>query len=102
MAAATLVAVEYTREDPGGGPVRLFADRESIGEGRLPKDLPFRWQIGGARFHIGLHRGFPVSDDYTDPFPYTGTIRGVAIELPQLAFLEPDPQQVEHFELAAD
>jgi hypothetical protein len=43
-----------------------------------------------------------VSDDYTVPFPYTGTIRRVVFELPQLAFLEPDPEQVEHFELAAD
>jgi arylsulfatase len=101
-AGTTELRVEYTREDPGGGPVRLFAGEELVGEGRVPKDLPFRWQIGGARFHIGLDRGFPVSDDYAVPFPYTGTIRGVAIELPQLAFLEPDPQQVEHFELAAD
>ena len=70
--------------------MRLFCDDESVGEGRLPKDLPFRWQIGGARFHIGLDRGFPVTDDYAVPFPYSGTIRGVAIELPQLAFLDPD------------
>jgi arylsulfatase len=98
----TELRVEYAREDPGGGSVRLFCDQEGVGEGRLPKDLPFRWQIGGARFHIGLDRGFPVTDDYAVPFPYSGAIRGVAIELPQLAFLEPDPVQVEHFELAAD
>jgi arylsulfatase A-like enzyme len=100
----TELRVEYTREDPGGGPVQLFAGDTALGEGRLPKDLPFRWQIGGARFHIGLDRGFPVSDDYAVPFPYTGTIRRVVFELPQLAFLEPDPdpEQRAHFELAAD
>ena len=101
-AGTTELRAEYTREDSGGGPVRLFAGDEPIGEGRIPKDLPFRWQIGGARFHIGLDRGLPVSDDYAVPFPYSGTIRGVAIELPQLAWLEPDPEQVERFELAAD
>jgi arylsulfatase len=101
-AGTTQLRVEYTREDPGGGSIRLFCGEQAVGEGNIPKDLPFRWQIGGARFHIGLDRGLPVSDDYAVPFPYTGTIRRVVFELPQLAFLEPDPEQVEHFELAAD
>jgi arylsulfatase len=85
---ATGVRVEYAREEPGGGTVRLFADDVEVGAGRMPKDLPFRWQIGGARLYLGEDRGFPVSDDYRPPFPFTGTVRRAVFELPSLAFLE--------------
>ena len=99
-AGATALRVEYTRVEPGGGVVRLLVDGAPVGEGRLPKDLPFRWQIGGARLHVGEDRGLPVSDDYHPPFPFSGTIRRVVFELPYLAFLE---DQVDpHASLAAD
>ncbi|MFM8302932.1 MAG: arylsulfatase [Actinomycetota bacterium] len=84
----TALGVEYAREEPGGGAVRLLADGEVIGEGRIPRDLPFRWQIGGARLHLGLDRGFPVSEEYRVPFAFTGTVRTATFELPYLAFLE--------------
>lgn len=92
--------VEYDREEPAGGPVRLLADGAEVGAGRLPRDLPFRWQIGGARLHVGEDRGLPVSDDYRPPFPFTGRVRRIVVELPYLAFLEDrvDP----HAALAGD
>ena len=100
----TSVGVEYVREEPGGGVVRLLVDGMPVGEGRLPKDLPFRWQIGGARLHVGLDRGLPVSDDYRPPFPFSGTVRRVVFELPALAFLEdgPDPRVDPQASLASD
>jgi arylsulfatase len=85
---ASELRVEYTREDGGGGPVQLLADGAPIGSGRLPRDLPFRWQIGGARLHVGLDRGLPVCADYRPPFPFRGSVREAIFELPQLAFLE--------------
>ena len=87
-AGATALRLEYTREDPGGGSVRLLADGALVGEGRIPRDLPFRWQIGGARLYLGLDRGFPVAEEYRPPFPFTGTVRTATFELPYLAFLE--------------
>jgi len=100
---ATTVRVEYAREDPGGGVVRLLVDGESAGEGRLPQDLPFRWQIGGARLHVGLDRGLPVSDDYRPPFPFSGTVRRVEFTIPYLAFLEgSDGRSDPHAALASD
>jgi len=85
---STELRVEYTREDAGGGPLRLLVDGVCVAEARLPRDLPFRWQIGGARFHVGFDRGLPVSDDYRPPFAFTGTLRRIVIELPYLAHLE--------------
>jgi arylsulfatase len=87
-AGATTVAAAYARDDAGGGPVTLTVDGATVAEGRLAKDLPFQWQIGGARLHVGEDRGLPVSDDYRPPFACTGTVERVVIELPYLAFLE--------------
>jgi arylsulfatase len=84
----TRLRAEYTRADDGGGPIRLFVDDALVGEGRIPRDLPFRWQIGGARLYVGLDRGLPVCDDYRPPFPFTGRVRTLEFLLPQLAFLE--------------
>ncbi len=70
----------YAREGAGGGPLTLWVDGAPVAEGRLPEDLPFRWQIGGAGLRIGRDAGFPVSDDYAPPFPFTGVVRHVAVE----------------------
>jgi arylsulfatase len=88
VAGTASVGVEYTREEPGGGLLRLLTDGAPAGEGRIPKDLPFRWQIGGARLYLGEDRGLPVGEEYRPPFPFTGTVRRAVFELPYLAFLE--------------
>ena len=84
-AGATTLAVEYRREDPGGGPVLLSVDGVEVGAGTLPLDLPFRWQIGGSRLHLGHDRGLPVSETYRPPFAFTGTVRRLELDLPHLA-----------------
>jgi len=81
----TSLRVEYHRQEPGGGPVRLFAHETEIGSGTLSRDLPFRWQIGGSRLHLGHDRGLPVSESYRPPFPFTGSVRRLTIDLPHLA-----------------
>lgn len=81
----TRLGVEYVREEPEGGPVRLTVDGEVVGGGTLPRDLPFRWQIGGSRLHLGHDRGLPVSERYRTPFPFTGTVRRIELDLPHLA-----------------
>jgi arylsulfatase len=78
------LGIEYRREQPAGGPVALTVDGEVVAEGRLPVNLPFRWQIGGAGLLIGRDRGFPVCDDYEPPFPFTGTLHEVVLEIPSL------------------
>ena len=74
--------VEYRRAHPAGGPVVLRVDDEVVAEGKLPVNLPFRWQIGGAGLLVGRDTGFPVCDDYTPPFPFTGHIRQLVVETP--------------------
>jgi arylsulfatase len=79
------LGVEYRRQPPAGGPVAVLVDREVVHEERLPADLPFRWQIGGAGLLIGRDRGFPVCDDYRPPFAFTGELRELVFEIPALA-----------------
>jgi hypothetical protein len=78
------LSIEYRREQPAGGPVVLYVDGEVVAEGRLPVNLPFRWQIGGAGLLVGGDRGFPVCDDYEPPFAFTGVLHEVVLEIPSL------------------
>ncbi|MBI2704694.1 MAG: arylsulfatase [Actinobacteria bacterium] len=82
--------VEYRREQGGGGPMAIGVDGAPASEpAQVPRDLPFRWQIGGAGLLVGRDAGFPVCDDYAPPFPLTGTLEQLTIE--SAAFLPPDP-----------
>jgi arylsulfatase A-like enzyme len=76
--------IDYRREQPAGGPVTVYVDGEVVADGRLPVNLPFRWQIGGAGLLIGRDRGFPVCDDYEPPFAFTGTLHEIVLEIPSL------------------
>jgi arylsulfatase len=67
----------------------LAVDGTDVAAGTLPRDLPFRWQIGGAGLLIGRDRGFPVCDDYEPPFEFQGTIERLTFEVPMFAPAEP-------------
>jgi len=77
---ARTVTVEYERGDGGGGELGLAVDGVLVATGDVPRDLPFRWQIGGAGLLVGRDRGFPVGDDYDVPFECTARIDRVVIE----------------------
>ena len=70
---------------PDGGSVTVAVDGDTVATGTLAGYLPFRWQIGGGGLLIGRDTGFPVTEEYTPPFEYTGTINAVHIELPRFA-----------------
>jgi arylsulfatase len=69
----------------GGRRLALTVDGDTVAEGALPSDLPFRWQIGGGGLLIGRDAGFPVCDDYTPPFAISVPFDGVTFEIPMLA-----------------
>ena len=72
---------EFVRRPAGGGKVVLSLRDRVLAEGEVPVNLPMRWQIGGAGLMIGRDRGFPVCDDYTPPFPFSGALRSVRVEI---------------------
>jgi arylsulfatase len=63
-----------------GGSVRLFVDGKQIGDGTIPRTVPFLYGLGSG-FAIGRDDGAPVTDDYTAPFAFTGTINRVIVDV---------------------
>jgi arylsulfatase len=77
-----LAGVRYVRDPAGGGIAELFAGSRLVGQGAVPIDLPFRWQVTGTGLTIGYDRGFPVSDEYRVPFEWNGTLHAIEFILP--------------------
>ncbi len=85
VAAGRHALVGEYRWARGGSTMTLAIDGTIVVEGPLPRRLPLRWQIGGAGLLVGRDRGFPVCDDYRPPFPFSGTLERLVIEVPALA-----------------
>ena len=78
-------------EGDKGVTVELSHDDRVVGTGAGPQRLPFTWQHGGTALCLGHDRGFPVCDDYSCPFPWTGTLHEVVFEVS--APMKPDPSE---------
>jgi arylsulfatase len=64
-----------------GGIVALWADGRKVGEGRLPKTLPWMFSLLEG-MDVGADYGSPVSDQYPLPFPFAnGQLDTVTIDL---------------------
>ncbi|HKC51116.1 MAG TPA: arylsulfatase [Myxococcota bacterium] len=72
---------EFVRRPAGGGKLTLSLRDRVLAEGEIPVNLPLRWQIGGAGLLIGRDRGFPVCDDYAPPFPFSGVLQRLVLEV---------------------
>lgn len=63
-----------------GGVGRLYINGNLVGEGIIPRTVPFVYALGGC-LQCGRDEGNPVTDDYASPFPFTGIIKRVIVEL---------------------
>jgi arylsulfatase A-like enzyme len=59
-----------------GGTGTILVDGKKAAEGRVERTIPARYSADET-----FDTGSPVSDDYASPFPFTGTIRKVEIDL---------------------
>jgi arylsulfatase len=62
-----------------GGTSKLFVNGKLVAEGRIEKTVPFAFSADET-FDVGMDTGSAVAD-YKAPFPFTGTIKKVVIEL---------------------
>ena len=69
--------------------VTLGVDGRVVGEGEVPRFTPIRFNLVGAGLTVGADRGLEVCDDYRAPFPFTGRLRHVEIEVTGDRFLDP-------------
>jgi Arylsulfatase A and related enzymes len=63
------------------GTVHLYVDGVEVGTGEIPRTTPVRHSISGAGMTCGWEQGPPVGPGYTAPFPCTGTIHRVTVDV---------------------
>lgn len=81
---------DKTGEHRGTG--TLLLDGEPIGAGEIPRFTPTRFSITDEGLCCGYDRGMPVVDDYRPPFPFTGTLARVIVEVEGQPFTDPEAE----------
>jgi arylsulfatase len=68
-----------------GGDVTLRMDKQTIGEGRFEQQVAGYFTVNET-FDVGCDTVSPVSDQYESPFPFTGTILQVMVDISENTF----------------
>jgi hypothetical protein len=63
-----------------GGTITLLANGKKIGEARVEKTAGYKYSLYEGQ-DIGQDSGSPVDFTYTPPFPFTGNLNKVTVEL---------------------
>jgi arylsulfatase len=72
----------YDCADPwAGGRMRLLVDGETVAEGEIRRFTPVRFSIMGAGITCGYDGASAVTARYRGPFPFTGTIEQVVVDV---------------------
>ena len=61
------------------GRLQLYVDGKLVGNAEAPVTTPFLFNPGALT--CGANPGSPVTPDYAAPFPFTGTIQGVTVDV---------------------
>jgi arylsulfatase len=67
----------------------LVVDGKTVASGDIPRFTPTRFSITDAGLCCGYHTGMPVVDDYRAPFPFTGLLHRVVVEVDGDPFVDP-------------
>jgi arylsulfatase len=86
---AHVLAFRFTRTGQHRGAVTLLVDGVSVATGEIPRFTPTRFSLTGAGVTCGRGNEPAVSDDYAGPFPFTGVLEHVVIEVDGAPFCDP-------------
>ena len=81
------VVVDEENKPGVGGKATLHMGDKVIGEGRFDKQVPYRFTVNEG-FDVGSDTISPVSDQYESPFPFTGKLKRVVIDISDASFAE--------------
>jgi arylsulfatase len=62
------------------GRAQLYIDGKLVGQTDYPVTIPLSFSLAGG-FQAGCDSGSPVTDRYVSPFPFSGTLYGVTVDL---------------------
>jgi hypothetical protein len=62
---------------PGNG--QIYIDGKLVGAAELPTTTPIAFNPGGLT--VGANPGLPVTPEYASPFPFTGKIYSVTVDV---------------------
>ncbi len=77
-----------------GGTGRLYINGKKVGEGRVERTNPVRFSFEET-FDTGRDTGLPVSEAYEGPFPFTGTIQQVVVDIAPARLTAGEQQSIE-------
>jgi arylsulfatase A-like enzyme len=86
------LSFRFTRTGEHAGVGTLSVDGAVVGEGEMPRFTPTRFTLTGAGLVCGADPGLSVSPDYEPPFPFTGELRQVVIEVDGEVHLDPEAE----------
>lgn len=76
------LGVAYVPEPDGHGDFVLLHGERRVGRIPVVGPLPLAVQHGGTSLRLGEDRGFPVSERYRPPAPWTGTLMQLRVATP--------------------
>ena len=83
------VAFEFETAGDFRGVGRLLVDWEVVGSGEIPRVTPVRYSITGGGMTCGWEQGPAVGTDYSAPFPYSGSLRCVVVNVGGTPYRDP-------------
>jgi len=87
-----VLGFRFTKTGEHAGVGTLLLDGASVGEVEIPHFTPTRFSITGEGLCCGYDIGMPVVDDYRPPFPFSGTLRRVVVEVDGEPYVDPEAE----------
>jgi len=84
------LAFRFTRTGEHAGRGVLLVDGAAVAEGDIARFTPTRFSITGAGLTCGYGLEPAVTDDYQAPFPFTGRLHRVVVEVEGVAWTDPE------------
>jgi arylsulfatase len=75
------VAFRFTKTTATGGDGELIVDGEVVARSEIRRVTPIRYSLTGAGLWCGRGGDLAVCDDYRGPFPWSGTLHRVVVEV---------------------
>ena len=86
------LAFQYVRTSDHAGEGTLFVDGVKWGHGTVPHFTMNRFSITGNGLTCGRSEGEPPCKDYRSPFPFSGTLHRVTVEVDGEPWLDPETE----------